>query len=106
MCYLVNSEWLVKARGNQSSVRIELIGSEQLELRVARLWKLAGARSIRVAPWCSDLSPHWLNIVEDESVVRRRSALVVIIKLLIIDGFSAIFITVGRKLVNLHLGIG
>ena len=26
MCYLVNSEWLVKARGNQSPVRIELIG--------------------------------------------------------------------------------
>lgn len=45
-----NSEWLVKARGNQSSVRIELIGSEQLELRVARPWKLAGARSIGVAP--------------------------------------------------------
>ena len=38
-----NSEWLVKARGNQSSVRIELIGSS--ELRVARLWKSAGARS-------------------------------------------------------------
>ena len=41
--HLVNSEWLVKARGNQSSVRIELIGSS--ELRVAKLWKSAGARS-------------------------------------------------------------
>ena len=43
-----NSEWLVKARGNQSSVRIELIGPSGL--RVARLWKSAGARSIGVAP--------------------------------------------------------
>lgn len=48
MCYLENSEWLVKARGNQSSVRIELIGLSGL--RVARLWKSAGARSIGVAP--------------------------------------------------------
>ena len=43
-----DSEWLVKARGNQSSVRIELIGPSGL--RVARLWKSAGARSIGVAP--------------------------------------------------------
>ena len=43
-----DSDWLVKARGNQSSVRIELIGPSGL--RVARLWKSAGARSIGVAP--------------------------------------------------------
>ena len=43
-----DSEWLVKARGNQSSVRIELISPSGL--RVARLWKSAGARSIGVAP--------------------------------------------------------
>ena len=43
-----DSEWLVKARGYQSSVSIELIGPSGL--RVARLWKSAGARSIGVAP--------------------------------------------------------
>ena len=68
--------------------------------------EIGWGKKLEVAPRSSDLSPHWLNIVEDESVVRRRSALVVIIKLLIIDGFSAKFFTVGRKLVNLHLGIG
>ena len=51
--------------------------------------EIGWGKKLEVAPRSSDLSPHWLNIVEDESVVRRRSALVVIIKLLNIDGFSA-----------------
>ena len=49
-------------------------------------------KKLEVAPRSSDLSPHWSNIVEDECSVGRRPALVVIIKLLNIDGFSAILL--------------
>ena len=51
-------------------------------------------KKLEVAPRSSDLSPHWSNIVEDECSVGRRSALVVIIKLLNIDGFSANLFTI------------
>lgn len=54
-----NSEWRVKVVGNQSCMRL----GEQLRDKTPP--EFAGARSIGVATWCSDLSPHWSNMVED-----------------------------------------
>lgn len=56
------SEWRVKVRGKQSSMRL---GSNKGYKGNFIIPGLNWGKKFRVAPESSDLSPHWLNMVEE-----------------------------------------